>query len=55
MLGVIDQVCSKGLLLMPGGPKPTVALVVGSAHLPGKDPQSAGCRDWLCVAVALRG
>jgi hypothetical protein len=35
MLGVIDQLCSKGLLLMPGGPKPYVALVVGSAHLPG--------------------
>ena len=35
MLGVVDQVCSKGLLLMPGMPKPSVALVVGSAHLPG--------------------
>jgi hypothetical protein len=36
MLGVIDQVCSKGLLLMPGMPKPSVALVVGAAHLPGE-------------------
>jgi hypothetical protein len=35
MLGVVDQLCSKGLLLMPGMPKPYVALVVGSAHLPG--------------------
>lgn len=35
MLGVVDQVC-RGLMLMPGMPKPTVALVVGSAHLPGK-------------------
>jgi hypothetical protein len=35
MLGVVDQVCSQGLLLLPGMPKPCVALVVGSAHLPG--------------------
>lgn len=36
MLGVVDQLCSKGLLVMPGMPKPAVALVVGSAHLPGE-------------------
>uniref|UniRef100_A0A383WDL8 Uncharacterized protein n=1 Tax=Tetradesmus obliquus TaxID=3088 RepID=A0A383WDL8_TETOB len=35
MLGVIDQVCSKGLEVPPGASQPTVALVVGSAHLPG--------------------
>jgi hypothetical protein len=35
MLGVVDQVCSKGLLLLPDMPKPSVALVVGSAHLQG--------------------
>ena len=35
MLGVIDDVCNKGLVLMPGMSKPTVVLVVGSAHLPG--------------------
>ncbi|KAF6258087.1 hypothetical protein COO60DRAFT_1460861 [Scenedesmus sp. NREL 46B-D3] len=35
MLGVVDQVCSQGLAVSPGAPQPAVALVVGSAHLPG--------------------
>jgi hypothetical protein len=36
MLGVIDRVCTEGLTVAPGAPPPTVALVVGSAHLPGR-------------------
>jgi hypothetical protein len=36
MLGVVDRVCSEGLTMTPGAPPPTVALVVGSAHLPGE-------------------
>ncbi|KAF8062895.1 hypothetical protein HT031_003733 [Scenedesmus sp. PABB004] len=34
MLGVVDQ-CCRGLMQLPGAPAPAVALVVGSAHLPG--------------------
>jgi hypothetical protein len=36
MLGVVDKVCTEGLTVTPGAPPPTVALVVGSAHLPGE-------------------
>jgi hypothetical protein len=36
MLGVVDRVCTEGLAVAPGAPPPTVALVVGSAHLPGE-------------------
>ena len=54
MLGVIDQVCSQGLLLMPGMPKPCVALVVGSAHLPGTRVRDMFCGQLLLLLLLHR-
>jgi hypothetical protein len=52
MLGVIDQVCSKGLAVAPGAPQPSVALVVGSAHLPGETAIAAAVAAAAAAAVA---
>jgi hypothetical protein len=53
MLGVVDMVCTAGLAVAPGAPPPTVALVVGSAHLPGEQLGGMSCM-WV-QSPSLRG